>query len=65
VQNLVLKGGLNVANISGDVEDNSEWLVLMLVVEIKVSDNFLCNPELLFSAQGVKFRYSRIGRLRY
>jgi opacity protein-like surface antigen len=55
-----VKGGLNLANISGDVEDNSSKIGFNVggFVEIKVSDKFSVQPELLFSTQGTKEEYS-------
>ncbi|CAH0336514.1 hypothetical protein FVB9288_02219 [Flavobacterium sp. CECT 9288] len=58
-----VKGGLNLANISGDVEDNSSKIGFNVggFVEIKVSDKFSVQPELLFSTQGTKFEESGSG----
>lgn len=55
-----VKGGLNVANISGDIEDNSSKVGFHVggFVEIKVSDKFSVQPELLFSTQGTKLEES-------
>jgi opacity protein-like surface antigen len=55
-----VKGGLNVANISGDIEDNSSKVGFHVggFVEIKVSDKFSVQPELLFSTQGAQREYS-------
>lgn len=52
-----VKGGLNVANLSGDVNDNSALVGFHVggFAEIKVSDKFAVQPELLFSTQGAKF----------
>ncbi|WP_445731102.1 porin family protein [Mariniflexile sp.] len=51
------KAGLNLANMSGDVEDNSMKLAFHLggMAEIKISEQFAVQPELLYSAQGAKF----------
>lgn len=51
------KAGLNLANITGDVEDNSMKLALHLggMAEIKISETFAVQPELLYSALGTKF----------
>lgn len=58
-----VKGGLNIANISGDIEDNSSKVGFHVggFVEIKVSDKFSVQPELLFSTQGAKFEESGSG----
>ena len=58
-----VKGGLNLANFSGDVEDNSSKIGFNVggFVEIKVSDKFAIQPELLFSTQGAKFEESGSG----
>ncbi|WP_121366187.1 porin family protein [Flavobacterium limicola] len=55
-----VKGGVNFANLSGDIEDNSAKVGFNVggFVEIKVSDKFSVQPELLFSTQGTKFEYS-------
>jgi len=52
-----VKGGLNLANMSGDVEDNSMKLAFHVggMAEIKISDQFSVQPELLYSEQGAKF----------
>lgn len=49
-----LKGGLNVANMYGDIEENTfrTSLHIGVVSEIIVNDNFSIQPELLFSGQG-------------
>ena len=51
------KAGLNLANMSGDVEDNSMKVAFHLggMAEIKISETFAVQPELLYSAQGAKF----------
>ncbi len=51
------KAGLNLANMSGDVEDNSMKVAFHLggMAEIKISETFSIQPELLYSAQGAKF----------
>jgi len=48
------KVGLNVATLTGDVEDASSLIGFQVggFAEIKVSDKFAVQPELLFSAQG-------------
>ena len=56
--NIGVKGGLNVANVGGsDVEDNKAKLGFHLggLVNVPVTEKFSVQPELVFSAQGVKF----------
>ncbi|PHS07965.1 MAG: hypothetical protein COA88_07585 [Kordia sp.] len=50
------KAGLNMANLVGDVEDNSMLIGAHVggMVEISFSDKFAVQPELLFSIQGTK-----------
>lgn len=50
------KGGYNLANFGGDVEDNKSLSGFHLggFVEIPVSEKFAIQPEVLYSAQGVK-----------
>ena len=50
-----LKGGLNIANVSG-LSDSASLTSFHIggVVEIKVSEKFSVQPELLYTAQGVK-----------
>lgn len=58
-----VKGGLNVATLTGDV-DNADSKVGFHVggfAEIKVSDKFAVQPELLYSTQGAKFEGSESG----
>ena len=49
-----IKGGLNVSNFMGDIDDQSirTSIHLGLVSEIVVSDKFSLQPELLYSGQG-------------
>lgn len=51
------KAGLNLANMSGDVEDNSMKLAFHVggMAEIEIFEQFAVQPELLYSAQGAKF----------
>ncbi|MES2812840.1 MAG: porin family protein [Bacteroidota bacterium] len=51
---LGIKGGLNVSNFSGDLEDNEirTSIHVGLVSEIIVSEKFSIQPELLYSGQG-------------
>lgn len=52
-----VKGGVNFANLSGDTEDASLKVGFHVggFAEIKVSDKFSVQPELLYSTQGAKF----------
>lgn len=49
-----IKGGLNVSNFVGDIEDNSirTGVHVGLLAEIIVSEKFSIQPELLYSGQG-------------
>ena len=51
-----IKAGLNLANVTGDAEDNSSRLSFHLggFAEIKLTDKFALQPELVYSAQGTK-----------
>jgi opacity protein-like surface antigen len=51
-----VKGGLNVATLTGDIDDVSSKVGFHIggFAEIKVSDKFAVQPELLFSTQGAK-----------
>lgn len=50
------KAGVNLATMTGDIEDNSSKVGFHLggVAEIKISDKFSVQPELIFSQQGTK-----------
>ena len=52
-----VKAGLNMSNFSGDVEDNSAKIGFQVggFAEIKISDKFAVQPELLYSLQGAKY----------
>jgi len=52
-----VKAGLNFSNFTGDVENNSMKVGFHVggLVNIKVSDKFSVQPELLYSGQGAKF----------
>lgn len=54
------KAGLNISNVSGDIENNKPLIGVHLgaFVEVKLTDKFAFQPELLFSMQGVKIDYS-------
>ena len=58
-----VKGGVNFANFSGDVEDNSSKVGFNVggFAEIKLSDKFYLQPELLFSTQGAQEEYTENG----
>jgi hypothetical protein len=49
-----IKGGLNLANFSGDIEDGSNLTGINIggFAEIKLSDKFALQPEVMFSGQG-------------
>jgi len=50
------KAALNVASLNGDVEDPSSYIGFQIggFAEIKLSEKFAIQPELLYSAQGGK-----------
>ncbi|MBL0014449.1 MAG: PorT family protein [Flavobacterium sp.] len=54
---LGIKGGLNISNLMGDVEDLGIRTSIHagLVAEIIVSDKFSIQPELLYSGQGATY----------
>ncbi|MBL4745473.1 MAG: PorT family protein [Flavobacteriaceae bacterium] len=54
-----VKAGVNLSNFTGDVEDNSSLTGFHIggVVEIKLSDKFSLQPELLLVSQGASFEY--------
>lgn len=54
------KAGINLANLSGDVEDNKMLIGFHVgaFAEIKFNDKFAIQPEILYSAQGTKLEYS-------
>ena len=58
-----LKAGLNVANFGGDAEDAKSLVGFHVggFAEIKLSDKFAIQPELLYSAQGANEEYSEFG----
>ncbi len=51
-----IKAGLNMANLSGDIENTSMKPAFHVgaFAEIKISDKFAVQPEVLYSAQGAK-----------
>ena len=57
-QSFGAKAGLNIANVSGDVEDNKALLGLNVGVfaEFELSDWVFLQPEILYSAQGVELK---------
>ena len=63
---LGIKGGLNISNLMGDVEDVAIRTSIHagLVAEIIVSDNFSIQPELLYSGQGASDTSEGGGRLK-
>jgi long-subunit fatty acid transport protein len=57
------KAGLNISSITGDnTEDVSSKIGFQVggFAEIKISDKFAIQPELLYSAQGAKSKYSEV-----
>lgn len=54
------KAALNVANLTGDLEDNSSLIGFQVgaFAEYKFSEKFSFQPELLYSTQGAKTSYS-------
>lgn len=63
---LGIKGGLNVANLMGDVEDVAIRTSIHagLVAEIIVNDKFSIQPELLYSGQGASDTREGGGRIK-
>lgn len=57
------KAGLNIATLNGDVEDAKSLIGAHLgaFAEIKITDKFAFQPELLYSMQGAKSEYSESG----
>lgn len=55
-----VKGGLNVSTLAGDVDDSSPKIGAHVggLVEIKLTNKFAIQPELLLSLQGAKSTYS-------
>ncbi len=49
-----VKAGLNIANLTGDVEDASSLIGFQIggFAEFKISEKFAIQPELMYSAQG-------------
>ena len=49
-----VKGGLNIATLTGDVEDASSLIGFQIggFAEIKISEKFSIQPELMYSSQG-------------
>jgi len=57
-----VKAGLNLSNLTGDIENNSikAGFQVGALVDIKISDNFSIQPEVLYSMQGAKFDDGKI-----
>lgn len=57
------KAGLNLSNITGDVEGASMKIGFQVggFAEIKISEKFAIQPELLYSAQGASFKEEFFG----
>ncbi|CAM1353998.1 porin family protein [Tenacibaculum halocynthiae] len=59
-----VKAGVNFANLTGDIPDNSSVRTSFHVggvVEFKITDKFSIQPELLYSAQGMKYEREQGG----
>ncbi len=57
-----VKGGLNVATLTGDIENASSKIGFHVggFAEIKISEKFAIQPELLYSTQGAKRDFSEV-----
>lgn len=57
------KAGLNIANLSGDIEDTESLMGFHVgaFAEIQFSERFSFQPELLYSMQGAKTEESEMG----
>jgi opacity protein-like surface antigen len=57
------KAGLNLSNVTGDIEGNSMKVGFQVggFAEIKITDKFSFQPELMYSAQGTKFEEEFFG----
>lgn len=57
-----VKAGMNVANLTGDVENTNSLIGAHVggFMEYKLNDKFAIQPELLFSMQGAKFEFTDI-----
>lgn len=58
------KAGLNIANLSGDMEEDTKSLMGLHVgafAEIQFTERFSFQPELLYSMQGAKMEESAVG----
>lgn len=60
-----LKGGINLSNFTGDIEDASSKVGFQVggFAEFKLSDKFAIQPELLYSTQGAKYKESEVNYL--
>lgn len=59
-----IKGGINLSNFTGDDAGDSDMRTafhLGVLSEYMVSEQFSIQPEVLFSAQGAKFKYGKFG----
>ncbi len=59
-QTFGVKAGLNLANLTGDIDNNKALTSFHVgaVAEFEISDEFSFQPELVYSAQGTHFKYS-------
>ena len=53
-----IKGGINLSTFTGDIEDASSKVGFQAggFAELKLSDKFSIQPEVLYSLQGAKFK---------
>lgn len=58
--NFGVKGGINLSTFTGDVEDASSKIGFQVggFAEVKLTDKFSIQPEVLYSLQGAKFKES-------
>ncbi len=59
-QTFGVKAGLNLANLTGDIDNNKALTSFHVgaVAEFEISDEFSFQPELVYSAQGTHIKYS-------
>lgn len=61
------KAGVNVATITGDLEGNKALTGFHIgaIAEIKINEKFAVQPEMLYSSQGSKSRYTEGNSISY